>query len=207
MNKQLEIYKKYFIENNFKRLGSFELLRDQFNIESALYLGSFVHITPAFIFPKTCFVDSDRRIKKFFSDKEIKNYINKNKQYSGKPDFIGMQQNYEKSIPLEKKSFDLLISQYAGFVSQAGKKYLKSGGKLYTNNSHGDASMAYLDNDYEFIGVINNSNGKWTYRNENLSGYFIPKKGIHPTKVEIKSEMKGIGYTKSSTGYIFQLKN
>ncbi|MFX0037200.1 MAG: hypothetical protein ACFE9I_16330 [Candidatus Hermodarchaeota archaeon] len=40
---------------------------------------------------------------------------------------------------------------YAGFVSQSCKEYLKVGGILLTNNSHGNASMAYIDDDYQFI--------------------------------------------------------
>lgn len=53
---------------------------------------------------------------------------------------------------------DLIISQYAGFVGQATKVYLKKGGILLCNDSHGDATLAYCDSDYEFVGVINLNN-------------------------------------------------
>ena len=34
------------------------------------------------------------------------------------------------------------------------ERYLKVGGILAVNNSHGDAGLASIDPDYEFIGVI-----------------------------------------------------
>ena len=38
---------------------------------------------------------------------------------------------------MEDRSVDLLISQYAGIISQPCKRYLKPGGYLLVNNSHG----------------------------------------------------------------------
>ncbi|KXK09920.1 MAG: hypothetical protein QY330_00230 [Candidatus Dojkabacteria bacterium] len=205
MGKQLELYEKYFVKNNFERLGLFKLLRDEFDIRSALYLGSFLHITPAFVFPKTVFVDSDRRVQKFYADPEIRKMVKSKKQYKSEADFIGIQQNYEKTNLLDEDSFDLLISQYAGFVSQAGKRYLKNNGILIVNNSHGDASMAFLDQDYQLVGVINHSNGNWRYSSKNLGDYFVPKKPPHPSVEQIKSVMRGVVYTKSAGIYVFKL--
>ena len=68
--------------------------------------------------------------------------------------------SYTAGFAEAEKSFDLLISQYAGFVSQHCKKYLKIGGILLVNNSHGDASMAKLDDDYKFVGGDQSS--QWT---------------------------------------------
>lgn len=203
MKNEIALYNKYFVDNNFERLGLFELLRDMYSIKSAIYLGSFVHITPAFVFPKTAFIDSDRRVQKFFDSPKVLSHVIKNKQYDENPEIFSSQQNYEEPINTATK-YDLLISQYAGFVSQSGKKYLKNYGLLLVNSSHGDAAMAYLDDDYEFIGALNQSNGKWSISNKNLEEYFIPKKGNHPTKKEIESSMKGVDYTKSPTNYLFK---
>ncbi len=54
-----------------ERLGLFVLLADSFGIRSALYPGSFTHLTPAFVFPTTCFVDTDRRAARFFEDPAV----------------------------------------------------------------------------------------------------------------------------------------
>ncbi len=207
MNKNLELYKKYFIDNEFERLHLFELLRDTYQIKSAIYLGSFVHITPAFFYPKTAFIDSDRRVKQFFEDKEVRQMVIKNKQYREDPEIFVAQQNYEKPLPIEVESFDLLISQYAGFVSQAGKNLLKNNGILLANNSHGDAAMAHVDPEYELIAVVNHTKDTWRISTSDLDSYFTPKKGLHPTKSEIQASMKGIGYTKVANNYIFKKVN
>lgn len=103
------------------------------------------------------------------------------------------------------ESFDLLISQYAGFVSQCCKKYLKPGGLLVANNSHGDASMASIDKSFEFIGVIYNSNKLYRFTRRNLDKYFIPKKKtVKITKEYLEKTMKGIGYTKTASAYLFK---
>lgn len=204
MNKNIELYKKYFVDNSFERLSLFEQLRDIYGIESAIYLGSFVHITPAFIFPKTAFIDSDRRMAKFFEDEEVAEFIEAKSQYDQKPEIFFAQQNYENKLPLEHESYDLLISQYAGFVSRAGKKFLKAGGILVANNSHGDAAMAFLDDDFEFIGVANHTKDKWRISSDDLEEYFIPKNGEHPNAAEVRESMKGIGYLRSASNYIFR---
>ena len=41
-------------------------------------------------------------------------------------------------------------------------------GILLANNSHGDAGIAYLDDDFEFIGAIYKSNGKYRLTDKNL---------------------------------------
>lgn len=204
MNKSIELYKKYFIDNDFERTGVFRLLRDTFQIKSALYLGSFVHITPAYIFPYCVFVDNDRRVGKFFNDVEIKKLIKKRKEYEEESKFIAFQQNYSMPIEIKENYFDLLISQYAGFVSQAGNKYLREGGILYVNNSHGDATRAFLDSDYQLIGTIDKFNEKWKYNKKYLDKFFIPKKGNNPSVALLESTMRGIGYKKSAVGYVFK---
>jgi len=99
----------------------------------------------------------------------------------------------------------LLISQYAGFVSQYCKKYLKPGGLLVANNSHGDASMASLDRSFEFIAVIYYSNKTYRFTTRSLDQYFIPKKkNFKVTKEHLEKSMKGIGYTKTASAYLFK---
>ena len=101
--------------------------------------------------------------------------------------------------------FDLLISQYAGFVGQAAKSYLKTGGLLVCNNSHGDASMSNRDSDYKLKAVYRRKTDEsFSVSVKNLSGYFIPKSCIKPTKEQLVKTMKGVAYTKSPSGYIFR---
>lgn len=201
----LILYKKYHIDRDDERLGLFLEIAEKFNIRSVLYPGSFVHIAPSFVFPRVFYIDSYKKAKFFFEDPSVYEYICKNKIYKDKPEIFFQLKNYMRSIEAPEGSFDLLISQYAGFVSQGSKKYLKVGGILLTNNSHGDASMASIDKDYKFIGIVNKrSGGKYTFSDKNLNEYFIPKKHIAITKEYLEKIKRGIGYTKYVTDYVFK---
>jgi hypothetical protein len=101
MNKNITLYNKYFVDPGFERLHLFEILRDTYGISSAIYPGSFVHITPAFVFPRTAFIDSDRRVSAFFEDDAIKELVASKKQYSEEADVFAVQQNYEEKLTLE----------------------------------------------------------------------------------------------------------
>ena len=199
------LYKKYHIDREDERIDIFKILAEKFKIKTALYPGSFVHITPSLAIPKVIYVDSYKKTKKFFDNPEVYKFITKNKTYKEEPQIAFHLKDYQKTIEEPKQSFDLLISQYAGFVSQYCKKYLKKDGLLLANNSHGDASMASIDKDYEFIGVFKKrSANKYTFSNKNLDSYFIPKKPRKITKTYLREIKKGIGYTKYASSYLFK---
>lgn len=202
----LASYKKYHSDRDNERIGLFTALNEKYSIESALYPGSFTHITPSFVFPRLVYVDSYKAAKKFFDQTEVLDYISTRKQYKQKPSVEFHHSDYAKDFGVQKESFDLLISQYAGFISQACKKYLKKGGLLVANNSHGDASMAFLDPDYKFVAVYNRkSDDKYTISEKNLETYFVAKsQKVVITKEQLEKTMQGIGYTKSPSGYIFK---
>ena len=96
---------------------------------------------------------------------------------------------------------DLIISQYAGFVGQATKAYLKIGGILLCNDSHGDATLAKFDEDYEFIGIINSNN---QIQNNDLEDYFkLPKD--KPIDLNfVRQKMKGLKYKSTAQNYLFR---
>jgi len=151
------------------------------------------------------YIDSFKKTQKFFSDSKILDLIKKNNNYKRDPVIRFHFADYKKKITEELEYFDLLISQYAGFVSQFCKKYLIPGGILVANNSHGDASMASIDKSYEFVGVIYHSNKKYRLTTRNLDKYFIPKKqNIKITKKYLEKINKGIGYTKTASAYLFK---
>jgi hypothetical protein len=102
------------------------------------------------------------------------------------------------------ETFDLLISQYAGFVGQYCKPYLKTGGFLLANNSHGDAGLAAIDDDYQLKAVFSARNGKHRISEKNLDEYFVPKSQIQLTKEYLEKLQKGIVYKKTAGVYLFQ---
>ena len=203
----LHLYKKYHVDRNDERLGQFTILAEKYNVKSALYPGSFVHITPSFVFPVVTYVDTDKRAESFFKDPCVSDYISKHKTYDSEPAVSFIHKDYRKSIEVKRRSFDLLISQYAGFVSQYCKEYLRNGGILLVNNSHGDAGMASIDNDFILIGILTRRGAKYTFSDDNLNAYFIPKKPVKITKEYLEKIGRGIGYTKSASAYLFRKIN
>ncbi|WP_335872011.1 hypothetical protein [Bacillus sp. 2205SS5-2] len=188
----------------FDRANLFDQLATQYNINSAIYPGSYIHITPSLYFQKTTYIDTDRRFSPFFNDQRVHSFIEENKKYLGKSEVNFYKRDYRELVDEEINKYDLLISQYAGFVSKYCKEYLNKGGILVVNNSHGDASMAYLDSDYSLIAIGNHRDGKYHISDKDLFQYFIPKKDIPHTTEYLEKIQKGVGYTKTASIYMFQ---
>lgn len=199
-----ELFQKHYLDKGYTSLGLFRAIRIKFDVEKVFYPGSYVHISPSLIFPNVTYADSYRNTYKFFEDQQTIEFIYSSKEYSEEPVIRFYQQDYNTHFKELGQEFDLVISQYAGFVGQAAKPYLKKGGLLVCNNSHGDASMASLDSDYTLMAVYNRkTDDKFTISDKNLEAYLIPKDGVIPKKEELIKTMRGKGYTKSPSGYIF----
>jgi hypothetical protein len=200
-----ELYKKWNVDKEYTSIGLFRELKKKFKIDKVFYPGSYVHITPSLIFPNVTYADSFRNTFKFYESANTLEYLKKNKEYSEEPIIRFYQQDYNKPFKELTQEFDLVISQYAGFVGQSVKTYLKKGGLLVCNNSHGDASMTSLDLDYELIAVYRRkTDEEFIISDKNIMSYLIPKRGIEPTKEQLTKAMKGVAYTKSPSGYIFR---
>jgi hypothetical protein len=159
MVKAPKLYQKYYLDKQDERLELFTMLQQEFALASALYAGSFVHIAPSFVIPRVIYLDNDKRLKRFFADPEVKAYIEARKTYTQGSSFMAYQQDYAVPVPIEEGSVDALFSFFAGSassgpISRACKSYLKPGGILITTNSHGDASLASLDLDYQLEAVL-----------------------------------------------------
>jgi hypothetical protein len=199
------LYRKYFIDRDFERLDLFQLLAEKYNVQRVLYAGSFVHVTPSFVFPDVVYVDNDNSAKKFFRDSKFLDFVEEQKSYPQDPKITFHFADYRNEIDERDRSFDLLISQYAGFVGQYCKRYLKKDGLLLANNSHGDAGVAALDEDYELIAVVHVRNGKYRISDNKLENYFILKsEKVNVTKEYLIELQRGIGYEKSASAYIFR---
>jgi len=203
----LEFYEEY--ERSRGDLdGMFSILADAFPIHQVLYLGSYIHLSPSFIFPAVVYVDTDRRAKKLFADRSgVEALVNTRKRYDGSPEVTFHHADYTTDLDEPDESFDLLISLYAGFVSEACKRYLRVGGWLVANNSHGDASMASIDPDLEFVAAIKHRSGHYWLDSRELDSYFVPKRDVEVTPELLRSTGRGVGYTKSASAYVFQRRH
>lgn len=170
-----------------------------------LYPGSYVHITLAFVFIEIIFNDVYEKLHSFYNSKEIYEYILSRRENAKEPMYKYIQGDYRQDLPIEENYFDLLISQYAGFIARPCAKYLKSGGIFIANDSHGDASMANLLPEYKFIAVMRRgSDAKFSHSSRNLDSYFIPKKPQEITLKKLEKRGKGFAYTKYVSNYVFR---
>jgi hypothetical protein len=200
----MALYQEHYVDKDFQRLDLFQLLTEQYGIVSALYPGSFVHITPSLVYPVTTYVETDARAKAFFADPAVHAFIDAHKTYDGGPEVTFHAADYRNDFGEPAEHYDLLISQYAGFVSQPCKRYLKIGGLLLANNSHGDASMASIDDDYVLVATVNRRRGEYRLSERNLDAYFVPKAAVKVTRECLEKLGRGIGHTKSAGSYVFR---
>lgn len=201
----LDLYKKFYVDRNYEQLNLFKHLAEIQGVRSVIYPGSFVHIAPSFFIPYACYIDSDKQAAVFFKDIErLTKFVQEQTKCNGVPTIRFYGQDYSMPVPEQDSSFDLLISQYAGFVCEVCKRYLKPKGLLLVNNSHGDAGIAALDTDFKLCGVYTRREDHYTFSEQNLEQYFVPKKKVENLYKHIHDIGRGIAYTKTATLYLFQ---
>ena len=187
------------------RLHLFSAVAEFVDASTVLYPGSYVDLTPSFVWPSVTYVDVDRRANQFFADSSgVDELLAEHDVDPARHAVRFIHADYQDSLELSPESFDLLISLYAGFVSEHNTDYLRVGGFLMVNSSHGDAAMASIDPRYELAAVVINSNGKYTTRTTDLDSYLLPKSDIEVTKELLHETGRGIGYTKSPFAYVFR---
>lgn len=185
----------------------FEAIADTVDAETVLYPGSFVDVAASFIFDSVTYVDSDTRAKKFFGDTAgVAELIAEHDDDPDRePEVTFIKADYTKKLDLSTASFDLLVSLYGGFVSEHCTKYLKVGGFLLVNGSHGDASMASIDERYQLVGVVTSRAGEYRVTRHDLNSYFVPKKRSEEITPELLHELgKSVSYTKTPFAYLFE---
>ena len=197
------LYQHYHAGRNDERLELFDVVQAEFGAESFLYPGCFVHVTPAFVMPNATFVDTDKRARTFFSDPHTLSFVEESKRYRQQAKLQFLPRNYSEELPIHR-GYDLLISQYAGFVSESCKRYLRKGGVLLSNNSHGDASLASIDKDFRLVAVIQRREEHFWISTTQLDEYFVPAKQMEVTRELLHSTKRGIGYKRSAANYVFE---
>jgi hypothetical protein len=183
----------------------FAAVADAIDATSALYPGSFVDVSPSFVLPEVVYVDTDKRANAFFADESgVLELIEEN---GGPPDpsVTFLHADYQEPLKLpKKKRFDLLISMYAGFVSEHCTDRLEVGGTLLVHPSHGDVAMASIDERYVLAGVVTARQSVYRVERTNLDSYLWPRKPVELTVDMLHDLGKGVGYTKSPFAYLFE---
>jgi hypothetical protein len=173
---------------------------------TVLYPGSYVDLVPSFIWPSVTYVDVDRRANRFFADVGgVDELLVEHGADPSLHSFRFIHADYQQPLDLDGGSFDLLISLYAGFVSEHCTPYLRSGGFLLVNSSHGDAAMASLDPRYRLRAVVTSRSGNYRMSSANLGSYLVPKRDVELTKEHLHHTGRGVAYTKSPFAYLFEI--
>lgn len=181
----------------------FQAIRDIVPAESVLYAGCYVDIAPSFVYPNVTYIDMDNRAAQFFADTEGVRQIIREHRGDANSRFTFLHGDY-RSVSLDEERYDLLISLYAGFISEACGHCLRIGGKLLVNSSHGDAALAAMDSRFELAAVVLHRGNAYSVTDKNLERYRVPKKAQTITRERIKASGRGIAYTKPAFAYLFR---
>lgn len=173
--------------------------------DRVLYPGSYVDLAPSFVFPSVTYVDTDDRAAAFFDDREgidaiIGQYANDHVDREVR--FI--HGDYTESLDIPTEGIDLLVSLYAGFVSESCTEYLRTGGTLLVNASHGDAAMASIDDRYRLVAVVRARSGEYQISTNHLENHLVPKKPIEVTAEYLHARQRGIAYVTAPFAYLFE---
>lgn len=182
----------------------FDIVAEATGAASALYPGSYVDIAPSFSIPDVTYVDVDRRAKRFFGDRSGVEDIVQAEVGTEARSIAFVHADYTDALPLADEAFDLLISLYAGFISEHCTRHLRIGGTLLVNASHGDAAMASIDDRYELAGVVTSRDGVYRVSDDDLDRYLVPKRPAPITRDLLHELGRGIAYTTSPFAYLFR---
>ena len=181
------------------RKALYRLVAKEYGIRTALYPGSHIDIAPSLGIPDVTYVDSFSGTERFFRNREeICAYIEENKEYREASRVSFFASDYGETLPIEE--VDLVISQYAGFVSSVAKAYLRDQGILLCNDSHGDATLAFLDKEYALIGVVDESH---VIDTKHLERYFQFARPREIDEEKVLATMKGPKYRHRAANYLF----
>lgn len=187
------------------RLRLFTAVGEAVQAERVLYPGSYVDLAPSFVWPAVTYVDVDRRASQFFDDEEgVRALIAEHEVDPDARSVRFMAADYTDPLGLDDGEFDLLISLYAGFISEACTRHLRVGGSLLVNPSHGDAAMASIDPRYRLRAVVTSRSGDYQVRADDLDSYLVPKRDVAVTRESLHASGRGIAYTKSPFAYLFE---
>ncbi len=187
------------------RRGLYAAVAAVADVDDVLYPGSYVDLTPAFIWPRVTFVDTDTRAKRFFDDIDgVRELLTEHDVDPSRHTVEFLHDDYTNQLDVEEGSVDLVVSLYAGFVSEHCTRYLRPHGLLLANSSHGDAAMAALDDRYRLVGVVTARDGRHKLRTTDLDTYMVPKRDQDVTVESLHQSGRGIAYTKQAFAYLFE---
>ena len=181
----------------------FSAVAEAIEADTVFYPGCYVDLAPSFVFRSVTYLDMDKRAPRFFADTEGVFELIARRGGPVEPDVRFIHGDYTDRLDLPVEHFDLLVSLYAGFISEHCTRHLRIGGILLVNPSHGDAAMASIDPRYVLAGVVTARSGKYWVDTTDLDTYLIPRNPRIITAESLHQTNRGVGYTKSPFAYLF----
>ncbi len=177
-----------------------------FDVSTVFYPGCYVDVTPSFVFDSVTYLDVDRRAAQFFADVPgVEEIVRGHRRDQTTATWRFLHADYTAEDTVPEDSFDLLLSLYAGFVSEHCTRHLRTGGLLLVNPSHGDVAMARLEPRYRLVAVVTSRDGRYAVRRDDLETFLVPRRDIEITKEGLRASGRGIAYTRPAFAYVFQL--
>ena len=174
-------------------------------VATVLYPGSYVDLTPSLVWNSVTYLDNDRRADRFFNDRAgIEQLLTEHDVDAGKHQFQFIHGDYTDVHELQDESFDLLISLYAGVISKHCTRFLRIGGCLLVNPSHGDVAMASINAKYRLRAVVIETDASFSVSEVELDRYLVPKRDVEVTAELIEETGRGITYTTAPFAYLFE---
>lgn len=171
---------------------------------TVIYPGSFVDLAASVVWPDVTYVDVDRRAARFFADLPgIEAILAGHGVPAGDRRIRFLPADYTAALDVGDGSVDLLLSLYAGPVSESCTRYLRVGGALLAHPSHGDVALASLDPRLALTGVVQAAAGDYTVGTDDLDGYLEPRDGRTVTRAGIHRSGRGIAYRRRAFAHLF----
>lgn len=187
------------------RSGLFAAIAETWSVERALYPGSYVDLSPSIAIPRVTYVDTDARAARYFADPErVRGELVGRARPGAATEVAFLRSDYTEPLDVADGSMDLLISLFAGPVWDHCRRYLRPGGWLLANTSHGDAALAALDPSVRLVGVAHHREGRYRVAVDHLEDHLIPQRPEAADPEQIRRSGRGIAYTRSAFAYVFQ---
>lgn len=187
------------------RSSLFAALTERWPIRSALYVGSYVDLAPSTAIEAVTYVDTDARAARFFADTDLVRAELEGRTRRGAGVQVAFHAaDYTQPLPVAEGQVDLLVSLFTGPAWESTCRYLRPGGWLLANSSHGDASLAALDSSLRLVGVAHEEGDRYRVATDGLDAYLIPERAASADADAIRSSGRGISYTRPAFAYLFQ---
>lgn len=167
-------YQDFVVAHGLERAEVFETIATRYAPASVLYPGCFLHLTPAFYFPRVAFLDKNERAAALFAQPhEVEAFVNDHKHYRQAPRIRFWQHDYNQALPLGRERYELLIVLHAPGALAAGKPWLAPGGLLLVNETYGQAQDAFQDPDFDLLGLFKGKG--YAFANESAARKLQPR--------------------------------